>query len=167
MGDIRRFNINNGYAVVQLAAKYKEGVMSVEDASASVLPKIRKERKAAQIIGEHKGKSIDAIASDAAQSLSNATGLTVKSPTIPGAGSEPAVVGAAFAMTEGETSELIEGNTGVFIIKLTKKQEAPKLDNYSTYANTLKTSTAVRVNTAVYNALKEASEIEDNRAIFY
>ncbi len=167
IGDIRRFNINNGYAVVQLVAKYKEGVMSVEDASATVLPIIRKERKAAQIIGEHKGKSMEAIVSDASQSLSNATGLTVKSPTIPGAGSEPAVVGAAFAMAEGETSDLIEGNTGVFMIKVTKKEEAPKLDNYSTYANTLKTTTAGKVNTAVYNALKEASEIEDNRAAFY
>lgn len=167
IGDIRRFNINNGYAVVQLAAKYKEGTMSVEDASANVLPKIRKERKAAQIIGEHKGKSMDAIASDASQSLSNATGLTVKSPTIPGSGSEPAVVGAAFAMAEGETSDLIEGNSGVFMIKVIKKEEAPKLDNYSTYANTLKTATAAKVNTAVYDALKGASEIEDNRAIFY
>ena len=153
IGDIRRFNINSGYAVVQLAAKYKEGTMSVEDASANVLPKIRKERKAAQIIGEHKGKSMDAIASDASQSLSNATGLTVKSPTIPGSGSEPAVVGAAFAMAEGETSDLIEGNSGVFMIKVIKKEEAPKLDNYSTYANTLKTATAAKVHTAVYDAL--------------
>lgn len=167
VGDIRRFNVNNGYAVVQLVKKYKEGVMSVEDASATVLPKIRKERKAAQIIGQHQGKSMDAIASDASQSLSNATGLTVKSPTIPGAGSEPAVVGAAFAMKDGETSDLIEGNTGIFMIKVTKKEEAPKLDNYSTYANTLRTATANKVNTAVYNALKEASEIEDNRATFY
>lgn len=167
VGDIRRFNVNNGYAVVQLVKKYEEGVMSVEDASATVLPKIRKERKAAQIIGQHQGKSMDAVATDTSQSLSNATGLTVKSPTIPGAGSEPAVVGAAFAMNDGETSELIEGNTGVFIIKVTKKEEAPKLDNYSTYANTLRTSTANKVNTSVYNALKEASEIEDNRAVFY
>jgi len=167
VGDIRRFNINNGYAVVQLAAKYKEGVMTVEDASATVLPKIRKERKAAQIIGQYKGKSMDAIGSEASQALSNATGLTVKSPTIPGAGSEPAVVGAAFAMAEGETSDLIEGTSGVFIIKVTKKEPAPDLGNYSTYANTLKSSAATRVNTAVYNALKEASEVEDNRAVFY
>lgn len=167
VGDIRRFNVNSGYAVVQLVKKYEEGVMSVEDASPTVLPIIRKERKAAQIIGEHQGKSMDAIASDASQTLANATGLTVKSPTIPGAGSEPAVVGAAYAMKEGETSDLIEGNTGVFMIKVTKKEEATKLDNYSTYANTLRSSNANKVNTAVYNALKEASEIEDNRAVFY
>jgi len=141
--------------------------MSVEDASASILPKVRKERKAAQIIGEHQGKSMEDLAKNANVSMSNATALTVKSPTIPGAGREPAVVGAAYAMNEGETSGLIEGETGIFMVMVTKKEEAASLDNYSTYANTLKSSSANRVNTSVFNALKEASEIEDNRSAFY
>lgn len=167
LGEIRRFDVNNGYAVAQLTATYAEGLLSVEDASASVLPKIRKERKAAQIIGTNKGKSIDDFAKDNNVSSSTATALTVKSPTIPGAGSEPLVVGTAYAMTVGDTSGLIEGETGIFMVNLTKKDEAPKLDNYSTYANNLKSAAASKVNTAVYDALKEGAEIEDNRAIFY
>lgn len=167
LGEIRRFDVDNGYAVVQLTAKYEEGLMAVEDASATVLPIIRKERKAAQIIGANKGKSFDDFAKDNNISASNATALTVKSPTIPGAGSEPLVVGTVYAMNEGETSGLIEGETGIFMITLSKKQEAPKLDNYSTYANNLKAATATKVNTAVYDALKEGAVIEDNRSIFY
>ncbi len=167
VGDVKRFNINNGYAVVQLTGSYAEGVMSAEDASVLVLPKIRKERKAAHIIAANKGKDMSAIASDNGVSISNASALTVKSPTIPGAGSEPVVVGTAYGMAAGATSGLIEGNTGVFKIEIVKKTEAPKLDNYSVYANALKTGAASRVNTAVYNALKEGSEIEDKRATFY
>lgn len=167
VGDIKRFNINNGYAVVQLTGIYKEGVMSPEDASALVLPIIRKERKAAQIISANQGKAMDAIASDNNTTVSTASALTVKSPTIPGAGSEPAVVGAAFGMKEGDVSGLLEGNTGIFMIEVTKRTEAPKLDNYSTYANTLKSNAANRVNTDVYNALKEGADIEDKRAVFY
>ncbi|PHN95425.1 peptidylprolyl isomerase [Maribacter sp. 6B07] len=167
VGDIKRFNINNGYAVVQLTGSYAEGVMSAEDASVLVLPKIRKERKAAKIIAANKGKDMSAIASDNGVSVSNASALTVKSPTIPGAGSEPVVVGTAYSMAEGATSGLIEGNTGIFKIEIVKKTEAPKLDNYSVYANALKTGAAARVNTAVYNALKEGAEIEDKRATFY
>lgn len=167
VGDIKRFNINNGYAVVQLTGSYKEGLMSPEDASARVLPIIRKERKAAQIIASNKGKTMDAIAKDNNTSVSTASALTVKSPTIPGAGSEPVVVGTAYGMKEGETSGLIEGGTGVFMIQIVKRTEAPKLDNYSTYANTLKSNAANSVNNAVYNALKEASEIKDKRATFY
>jgi peptidyl-prolyl cis-trans isomerase D len=167
VGDVKRFNINNGYAVVQLTASYAEGVMSSEDASVLVLPIIRKERKAAKIIAANKGKDMSTIASDNSVSISNASALTVKSPTIPGAGSEPVVVGTSYGMANGATSGLIEGNTGIFKIELVKKTEAPKLDNYSVYANQLKTSAASRVNTSVYNALKDAAKIEDKRATFY
>ncbi|MEH6513821.1 peptidylprolyl isomerase [Maribacter arcticus] len=167
VGDVKRFNINNGYAVVQLTGSYAEGVMSSEDASVLVLPIIRKERKAAKIISANKGKDMSTIASDNSVSISNASALTVKSPTIPGAGSEPVVVGTAYGMANGATSGLIEGNTGVFKIELVNKTEAPKLDNYSVYANQLKTSAASRVNTSVYTALKDAAKIEDKRATFY
>lgn len=167
IGDIKRFDLNNGYAIVQLTAQYAEGLMSVEDASATVLPKLRKERKAQQIITNNTGKAMDAFATDNNISMSNATALTMKSPTIPGAGSESMVVGTAFALGQDATSQLIEGETGVFMVKVTKKEEAPKLENYITYASSLQASNAVKVNFAVYNALKEASDIEDNRATFY
>lgn len=167
LGDIKRFNVNNGYAIAQLTAVYREGTMSVEDASPIVLPLIRKERKAAQIIAANQGKTLEEIASAPNLSIANATSMTVKSPTIPGAGNEPVVVGTAYAMNEGDTSGLIEGETGIFMINVTKKEPAAQLDNYSTYANTLTTTSTSRVTSAVYNALKEASDIEDNRATFY
>ena len=46
-------------------------------------------------------------------------------------------------------------------------KEAPSLDNYSPYANTLKNTLGTRVAADVYNALKEKAEIEDNRSVFY
>ena len=144
-----------------------KGLMSVEDASPTVLPKIRKERKAAQIIGANKGKSIEDLAKDNNTSVASASALTVKSPTIAGAGSEPLVVGTAFAMSEGETSDLIEGNTGVFMFTLVKKEEPVKLDNYSTYATTLKNANSAKVNAVVMEALKGNAEIQDNRKTFY
>ncbi|MDO6601136.1 peptidylprolyl isomerase [Arenibacter palladensis] len=167
LGEVKRFNINNGYAVVRLTAKYAEGLMSVEDASALVLPKLRKEKKAAQIIESNKGKTMESFAKDNNVIASTASALTMKSPIIPGAGSEAFVVGTAFAMDQGATSGLIKGDSGVYMLTVTKKEEAAKLDNYSTYANNLQASAAGRVNFAVYNALKEASTIEDKRATFY
>ncbi|WP_420400929.1 peptidylprolyl isomerase [Flagellimonas sp.] len=167
VGDIRRFNINNGYAVVQVTKKYKEGLMTPEDASATALPLIRKERKAEQIISAHSNMDLDAFASASNIAKSNASALTMKSPTLPGAGREPLVVGTAFALDQGATSGLIKGETGVFMIQVTKKEEAPNVDNFSTYAKTLRTNAANRVNGAVYNALKDGADIEDKRATFY
>ena len=167
VGNIKRFDLANGYAVVQLTKKFKEGVMETEDASASVLPKIRKEKKAAQIIAANQGKDLQALASSNNVTVSNGSALTRKSPTIPGAGREPLVVGNAFAFDEGQSSGLIKGETGVFMIKVTKKTPGAELQNFSTYEQTLTTANRNAVNGAVYNALKEASEIEDNRATFY
>lgn len=167
VGDIQRFNVNNGYAVVQLTKKYQKGVMSPEDASFIALPEIRKERKAAQIIAANQGKAMDAIASDNNVTVSTASALTIKSPTIPGSGREPLVVGTAFALDQDQTSGLIKGSTGVFMVKVTNKTAAPEVDNYSTYAQSLQTSAAATVNGAVYNALRDKAEIEDNRATFY
>lgn len=167
IGDIKRFDLNNGYAIVQLTASYEKGLMSAEDASATVLPILRKEKKAEQIINNNKGKSIADFAKDNNVSTATASALTVKSPTIPGAGRETAVVGTAYALGEGKTSGLIQGETGIFMITVTKKTDATKLENYSTFSNSLKASKASRVNSDIYNALKEGSEIEDNRAMFY
>ena len=167
VGDIRRFNINNGYAVVQLTRKFKEGLMSSEDASATALPKIRKERKAEQLIAANQGKSLDALAKDNETIVSTATALTRKSPTLPGAGREPYVVGTAFALDKDATSGLLKGESGIYMVKVTNKEDAPELDNFSTYAKTLKTNDFGRVNGDVFNALKEDSDIEDKRATFY
>ncbi len=167
VGEIKRFDTAGGYVVVQLTKKYKEGLMASEDASATALPKIRKDRKAAQIIAANKGKSLADLASANNVTVSNASALTVKSPTIPGAGREPLVVGSAFGLEEGNSSGLLQGETGVFMLKVTKKTPAAEIQNFSTFAKTLTTSNTNAVNSAVYNALKEGADIEDKRATFY
>ena len=167
VGEIKRFDLTNGYAVVQLTKKYKKGTMSVEDASATALPKIRKEKKAAQIISGNAVNTLEDFATNHGVTVSSATAVTRKTPTIPGAGREPLVVGKAFALAEGNTSALIKGETGVFMIKVTKKEDAATLNNFSTFENTLTTQNRNAVNSKVYEALKSRADIEDNRATFY
>jgi peptidyl-prolyl cis-trans isomerase D len=167
VGDVRRFDLNNGYAIAQVTASHVAGLMPVEDASVQVLPILRKKRKATQILNANQGKSLDEIASANSVSVSSASALNAKTPTIAGAGREPLVVGTAVIMKSGQTSELIEGESGVFKFEVTNKEEAPAMDNYAPYALNLQNGLSARVNSEVYNALKEKSEIEDNRSSFY
>ena len=167
VGDVRRFDLNNGYAIAQLTATHAEGLKSVEDASVQVLPRIRKEKKAAQIIAANQGKSLEEMASSNSVVVSSASALNAKSPTIAGAGREPLVVGTAVTMDPGTISGLLEGETGVFKLEVTNKEEAPALENYTTYANNLENTLGARVTTEVYNALKEKAEVVDNRSTFY
>lgn len=168
VGSIKRFNLNNGYAIVQLTENIKAGTMTVESASAQVLPILRKKIKADQIMDENSSmKTLEELAAANSTGTATANALDMKSPTIAGAGKEPLVVGTAFGLKEGETSKLLEGETGVFLIKIIKKTPAVALDNFSTYKEALQKQYANQVNFAAYNALKEKAEIEDKRSVFY
>lgn len=165
--DVKRFSILDGYVVVQLTRKSPKGLMSIAEASALVMPKLRNGLKAKQIMATISGNDLDAIASNQGITVQNATAITMAAPTIPGAGAEPEVVGAAFAKAAGETTSLIAGEKGVFIVRVTAVNNAPALENYASFANQLNSAATPAVNTKVYQALKNAAEIEDNRANFF
>ena len=167
VGDVKRFSILDGYVVVQLTRKSPKGLMSIAEASALVMPKLRNAYKAKQIMATISGDDLDAIASSQGISVQNATAITMAAPTIPGAGPEPEVVGAAFAKAAGETTSLIAGEKGVFKVRVTAVNNAPALENYASFANQLNSAATPAVNTKVYQALKNAAEIEDNRANFF
>lgn len=164
VGDIKRFSISGGYLIAQLVAKHKEGLMSVEDATASVLPIIRKEKKAKMIRDRVSATTLEDLAAAENTTVKSASGINMKNPTISGAGREPLVVGAAFGLKEGETSKLIDGANGVYLVQVTKVTPAVALENYQATANRVEQQKASVVNTKLYNALKEAANIEDNRA---
>jgi len=168
VGDYKRFSLpSGGYVVVQLAAISKKGLMSVENASVTAIPAIRKEKKAKMIREKIKATTVDEVAKNQNVSVSTAAAINMKAPTLAGAGQEPLVVGAAFGLKQGQTSKLINGNNGVFIIEVTKVTEAPKLDSYQANANRLSTLRTTGAQTKVYNALKNVAKIEDNRGKFY
>ena len=167
VGDVKRFSILDGYVVVQLTRKSPKGLMSIAEASSLVMPKLRNAYKAKQIMATISGDDLNAIASSQGITVQNATAITMAAPTIPGAGAEPEVVGAAFAKAAGETTSLIAGEKGVFKVRVTAVNNAPVLENYASYANQLNSAATPAVNTKVYQALKNVAEIEDNRANFF
>ena len=164
VGAIKRFNIPNGYVIAQLVAKHIAGLMSADDATAKVLPIIRKEKKAKIIMDRVSATTLEDLAAAEKTNVRTAAGINMKNPTISGAGREPILTGTAFGLNEGETSELIEGAKGVYMVQVTKVTPAVELDSYQAAANRVEQEKASSVNTKLYNALKEASEIEDNRA---
>lgn len=164
VGDVKRFNIPSGYVIVQLVAKHEEGLMSVEDAKATVMPIVLKEKKAALIRSKASATTLEALAKAQNATVQSASAVNMKNPMITGVGREPLVVGAAFGLKEGQTSKLIDGANGVYMIKVTKITPAAKLDSYQAVANRVEQQKLNVVSSKLYNALKEVSDIEDNRA---
>ena len=166
VGDIKRFSVPEGYVIAQLTRKNEKGLMSVAQASPTVKPILLNEKKAEKIRESIKGNTLEEIAQNQNVSVQNVTGVTMANPMIAGS-LEPKVVGAAFGTKPGESTGLINGRNGVYKVKVTAFNPAPKMESYVNYANQLSTKNAPASQSAVYNALKKKAEIEDNRATFY
>ena len=169
VGDVKRFNLNESYVVAQVTRKSTEkALMSVAEASATVTPILRKQKKAQMIRQGLSGTTLQELASSQNVTVKTASALTRATPTIAGAGTEPVVVGAAFGIGALNTTELIDGETGVFKVRVLAEQPAVALENYSSYVNQIKSGLVVNaINTRIFNALKAIADIEDNRADFY
>ena len=168
VGDFKSFNISGGgFVVAKITAVNEKGLMSVEKASVTALPEIRKEKKAALIIGRVTATTLEAIASEEGQTVKTAVSVNMKNPTLSGAGREPKVIGTVFGLTKGATSKLVVGLNGVYAVQLTKLTTASELPNYQAAANRVGQAKSNAVNSKLYTALKDAAEIEDNRASFY
>jgi parvulin-like peptidyl-prolyl isomerase len=167
-GDFKSFSTTaGGFAVVKLTGVNPAGLMSTESGSITALPEIRKEKKAEIIKDRISSKTLDEIATAEGQTIKTAVAVNMKNPTLSGAGREPLVIGTAFGLVEGATSELISGNSGVYAVQVTKVTAAAALPSYQAAANRVGKAKENAVNTQLYNALKEAAKIEDNRAVFY
>ena len=165
VNDYKNFPISGfGFVVVKLVEKNEEGLMSVEDASITALPEIRKQKKALLIREKITATTVNEIASNQGQSPRTAAALTIKNTTLSGAGVEPKVVGAAFGIAEGGTSKPINGDRGVYVVEVTKINDATTLDNYNAIINRLNNEIRNTVQSKVYKALENAADIEDNRA---
>ena len=166
VGDTKRFNITDGYAIAQLTRKNPKGLMLPADASAKVTPILRNEKKAQKIRESISGNTIEEVAKSQSVSVQNATGISMANPMV-GANGEPKVVGIAFGTKPGEATELIDGKAGVYKVKVTAFNPAPKMESYVNFANQMTSKAAPAAQNSVFNALKKKAEIEDNRANFY
>jgi parvulin-like peptidyl-prolyl isomerase len=167
-GDFKSFNTTaGGFVVVKLTGVNTAGLMSTESGSVTALPEIRKEKKAEIIKDRISATTLDEIATSEGQTIKTSVAVNIKNPTLSGAGREPLVIGTAFGLAEGATSQLISGNLGVYVIQVTKVTAAAALPSYQAAANRVGKAKENAVNSQLYNALKEAAEIEDNRAVFY
>ncbi|MBE7640644.1 peptidylprolyl isomerase [Salegentibacter sp. BLCTC] len=167
VGDIKRFDIPSGYVVAQLTAKNKKGLMTAENASSKVLPILTKEKKAEILKSKINSENLEEIASNNNTMVQTANAVSLGSPTLPGAGREPEVVGSVFALEAGSVSKPIAGNNGVYVVELESKNEAPAMNSYSGIAQQETAQRRQNASQRLFEALREKAEIEDNRARFY
>ncbi len=166
VGAVKRFDLENGdYAVVVLNAKKNKGLISIKEAKSKIEPILIKEKQATLIHNKISGTTLEEMAKSVNKPVVSSKEVSISNATFKTGGKDVNVAGALLYVKEGDT-KVIDGDRGVYIIKVTKKNKAYEIKNFSTYSNNL-TNNLKNRSGKVYDALKENSEIEDNRALFY
>lgn len=166
IGDFKRFDLEGSHVVAFSTKKTAKGLMPASTATNIVRPILLNEKKAKLLEAKLEGTSLDDIAKANNTSLKTASGISLQSATLSGAGSEPKVVGAMFNAALDKVYTNVEGNRGVFAFTVTKKELPTALPNYETSRKKI-SEDRKRLTFRMYDAIKSASDIEDNRANMY
>lgn len=167
VNDVKRFDLDNGYAVVVLTNKTEKGVSSASKASSKVKPILMKEKKAALIAKTMNGTDLATVASANNTSVKTFSNVTMAAPTISGVGVEPGVVGAIYALDVDKFVSNIVGVKGVFAVQVSKKETPTVLPSYEGSRNSLAKDNQNKLARELFNSLKDLSKIDDNRAFIY
>jgi len=169
VGDVSEpLEAGDNYAVAVLTGIRAEGAPELEDVREIFTKEVIKEKKAEAYVAKMQGKTdLGVLSGELGVSMQSAPELMYNSFSLPGGFSEFEVVGSIFALKAGQTSIPLKGETAVYVANMTNLTEpAEPTDLNADKASLLQRAQASAEN-GVFNALREAVGVTDNRSMFY
>jgi len=166
VGDIKRFDTENGYVVVMLTNIRKKGLMPITEARIRVRRILFENKKAKYIKEGMDNMPLEDIATKYNTRVGSSLAVSLASPVIPGVGNSLGLIGAINASKSGDILRGVKDKSGVFAVKILKKKEPVKLPNYDVFRKQIYSKLKIS-GLAIYDALKKEAEIVDNRSLFY
>lgn len=166
------FQVDDKIIVPVVTRVYEKGLMSVENARPLVESILRNQEKAKQIIGKiGNAATVEAAAQATGQQVAKADSIMFSSIFVPNVGQEPKVVGASFNKTfQAKASPAIEGNGGVFVIKVDNVSAVanPAMDVKQQQDQLIQAQQRAYTDPRIINEiLKKTVKIKDNRHKFF
>jgi len=163
--DIKRFDIEKGYAVVKLTKKRKKG-LSLGNSKFKVRNTLLNEKKVSLIKQKIQGDNLQEIANIFNQTVNSSRAVSLGSPVLPGVGRSIEIITILTGLEENKIYSGIEVQNGVFVVKILKKEMPPVLENYKGFTNTILNANKTK-SAKSFEAVKKLADIEDNRALIY
>ncbi|MEN8121345.1 MAG: SurA N-terminal domain-containing protein [Bacteroidota bacterium] len=166
------FEFGSRYVVAALTTIREEGTAPLEQVQEEIRIYVSKEKKAEHLISEMSKLSsgdLNSMASKLNATVEEARNVSFSSFQIPGLGFEPSVIAEAVNNEKSKIVGPIKGENGVFLIEVSIITPAMDLANVDLKPEIERLSGDLR-NRAIYqviNALKESTEIVDDRSKFY
>ena len=169
IGDYKRFDLSQGgFVIVQINDKQDKGLMPARLATLTVTPILKNQKKAEIIISENKKyTTLEDLSASNNLEIINVSALNQITPVVSQAGFEPKLVGTAFGLEVGQTSNLIEGETGVYLVKLNSLNSVEEIDSYSAFENQLTSKLRTNLDFNIVQSLKKSADVVDNRSDYY
>ena len=165
--EIKRFTLTEGYLIGRIKEINKERLPGVGDVSDNVKNEILKKMKFDYIKKKYKTPTIESIAEDYNMDIQRASAVTQYDPVLVGAGAEPYIIGASFALEPGEVSNLLLGKEGIYIIHSISKEIAEDLNLNSAISRSLSDREIERISSLIPEVLESSADIKDNRSLYY
>ncbi|MEX0720500.1 MAG: SurA N-terminal domain-containing protein [Balneolaceae bacterium] len=173
-GDISEvIELTSDFVVLEVLEVTPEGYRPFDEVKAQVENRVKIERRkelTAQKVAEYAeaNSSIEGIAQAAGKEIESVGNLRANATTLPGAGREPQIIGAVFAMDEGSVSKSLTGNSAAFIVQVINKTE-PDLfeldqEKRSDIRQRLEQQKNQKFTSVWLEQLKEDAKIVDNRS---
>ena len=165
--EIKRFTLTEGYLIGRIKEINKERLPEVGDVPDNVKNEILKKIKFDYIKKKYKTPTIESIAEDYNMDIQRASAVTQYDPVLVGAGAEPYIIGASFALEPGEVSNLLLGKEGIYIIHSISKEIAEDLNLNSAISRSLSDREIERISSLIPEVLESSADIKDNRSLYY
>lgn len=164
------FDVGGAYVVAVITNVREKGIIPLEQMKENIKTFVMNEKKASMIKDRIKssGSDIYQIARDFGTKVDTNLNITFSSRNIPGFGSEFQVIGEIFALNEGEQSEPIQGNGGVFVVKVDRFYEPPQTADLKANRDQMTGAFRSRMGSnPMFTALQKKTKIEDHRILFF
>ncbi len=173
-GDISTpLELDSRFVVIKLEEKTKEGYRPFEDVQAQIDVQVRNDKRKAATIAKVQNMmaangSLEALSASSSKEIQSMDNLAASSVVITGAGREPGIIGSIFSMSQGQTSGVLKGQNGAYVIEVTNitKPDASGLNQAT--ANQIRAELEQQVGQKYMSIwleeLKQEAEITDNRA---
>ncbi|MBN2861842.1 MAG: peptidyl-prolyl cis-trans isomerase, partial [Bacteroidales bacterium] len=165
------FEVGDKYVVAFCTRVQEEGTAPLKDVENDIRIAVIREKKA-EIISEEftrnkqSGNTLESIADAMGLPVQEATQISFRSYTIPGVGSEPALISAASSAKQGVVAGPVKGNNGVFMVYVNSVTTTPEQD-MNMLQDRLMATYQMRGSYEAYEALRKAANIVDKRYKFY
>ncbi|GAB4395964.1 MAG: SurA N-terminal domain-containing protein [Microscillaceae bacterium] len=161
----------NKYVIATLTEKIVKDESTVEAFREQLMQEVLKKVKAEAILKklDLKAKSLEEMAKKygAEAQMNTLDNVTLENNVLGGTGFNPHSVGAVFGLSKGKRSGAIQDEAGVMVVELIDLSPAPKIADFGQYKTEIQQKLAQRTQFLISEAIKEASNIEDNRYKFY